>query len=231
MIWSDENTELLKIIYSNTNMRDLIVIFNRSADSIRHKANHLKLRKKHWTHNEETRKHYRDAKLGDKNPAKKLEVKQKIAETLREKYKSGNLVNPATRKDVAEKIRLSKIGNKNPNYGKSTWNSGLTSNDDSRILSGELSKSWKGGVSFEPYCPKFNKLKREEVRNQYNRKCYLCNKEEKDNVTKTGKKFKLSVHHIDLDKGQGCNGKQWKLVPLCIKCHRKSHSKNIGVII
>lgn len=87
--------------------------------------------------------------------------------------------------------------------------------------------NWQNGKSFEPYCEKFNEKKKEEVREQYGRKCYLCGKDEKDNLTKRGKMWKLSVHHIDNDKGQGCNGKPWKLVPLCLKCHNSNKVKNI----
>jgi len=86
---------------------------------------------------------------------------------------------------------------------------------------GEENPNWQGGTSFYPYCPKFNEPKKEEVRNKYDRKCFLCNLDEKDNITKTGKIWRLSVHHIDGDKQQGCNDKPWFLVPLCLKCHGK----------
>lgn len=93
---------------------------------------------------------------------------------------------------------------------------------------GENSFNWQGGKSFEPYCEKFNEKKKEEVREQYGRKCYICGKDEKDNITKTGKIWKLSVHHIDEDKEQGCNGKQWKLVPLCLKHHNSKILKQLN---
>lgn len=96
--------------------------------------------------------------------------------------------------------------------------------------SGDKSHFWKGGISFKPYCPKFNKRKKEEIRNNYNRKCYACGKEENDNILSNGVNCKLPIHHIDMDKGQGCNGKQWKLVPLCNSCHAKVHNGKIGFI-
>ncbi len=77
---------------------------------------------------------------------------------------------------------------------------------------GELNPRWCGGKSFEPYCPKFTTKLKEEIRNRYDRKCFLCGKPEKDNIRK------LDVHHVDYDKEQGC-GKGWELVPLCISCH------------
>lgn len=87
--------------------------------------------------------------------------------------------------------------------------------------------NWKGGISKLPYCEKWTEEKREEIRNQYNRKCYICAKDEKDNITRTVKQWKLSVHHIDEDKEQGCNGKVWKLVPLCLQHHNSRKCKNI----
>lgn len=80
-------------------------------------------------------------------------------------------------------------------------------------LSGENSPFWKGGVSFEPYCPKFNNRRKEAVRSFFGRKCLACGVDEKDCRTK------LHTHHADHDKEQGCNGKPFNLVPLCVNCH------------
>ena len=35
--------------------------------------------------------------------------------------------------------------------------------------------------------------------------------------------IKLSVHHVDHDKEQGCNGKPFNLVPFCASCHSKEN--------
>lgn len=83
--------------------------------------------------------------------------------------------------------------------------------------SGENHPNWQGGISFEPYCPKFNNHIREDIREKYGRVCFLCGKTEQDNGSK------LSVHHTDHNKEQGCNGYEWKLVPLCKSCHGKIH--------
>jgi len=124
----------------------------------------------------------------------------------------------------------------NENKGKISINKGKCFSDisrkrmsDSAMNKHNLEKnaSWKGGISFEPYCIKFNEKKKEEVREQYNRKCVICGIDEKDNITKTNKLIKLSVHHIDEDKEQGCNGKPWNLKPLCMHCHGSKKMKNI----
>jgi hypothetical protein len=82
-----------------------------------------------------------------------------------------------------------------------------------KAITGEGSHCWKGGISFEPYCPKFTHELKEEVREAFNRECYLCGAREVDR--------KLAVHHCDYNKGQGC-GKAWALIPLCTSCHSKT---------
>ncbi len=94
-----------------------------------------------------------------------------------------------------------------------------------KLWVGEKAHNWRGGASFYPYCPKFNEAKKEEIREKYDRKCAYCGRPEAENITKSGKHKKLSVHHVDRDKEQGCNGKHWQLVPVCMHCH--SHPKVI----
>ena len=80
----------------------------------------------------------------------------------------------------------------------------------------ENSTNWKGGISFEPYCEKFTRKLKEEIRKKHNNKCYICTKEDKQR--------KLSIHHCDYNKSQGCKGLKWSLLPLCIKCHAKTNT-------
>ena len=79
-------------------------------------------------------------------------------------------------------------------------------------------EDWKGFVSFEPYCYLFNEEKKEEIRNRDNRVCQMpgCDKSEILNGQR------LSVHHIDGDKIQGCEGKKFYLVSLCLSCNSKT---------
>jgi hypothetical protein len=73
--------------------------------------------------------------------------------------------------------------------------------------------NWRGGTTNELYCWKFNNKKREEIRNNFNRICFICGKNEIDN------KMKLAVHHIDYNKSTLCNNKNWPLIPLCQEHH------------
>lgn len=77
---------------------------------------------------------------------------------------------------------------------------------------------WKGGCG--KYYYKFNNLFRENIREQFYRKCFTCDNTEEYNIKKYGEK--LSVHHIDYDKSNVCDGKSWMFVPLCKECHSRS---------
>ena len=84
----------------------------------------------------------------------------------------------------------------------------------SDAVTGERNPRWNNGSSFEPYCPKFTQELREEIREAFGRKCFLCGTPENDR--------KLAVHHINFDKKAGCYGRKFNLLPLCIKCHNKT---------
>ena len=84
---------------------------------------------------------------------------------------------------------------------------------------GENSPNWQGGISFEPYCPKFNEQFKESIREKFGRKCFLCSKDENDNNCK-----KLSVHHVQYNKNCGCDDSlKCDYVPLCMSCHMKTN--------
>lgn len=85
-------------------------------------------------------------------------------------------------------------------------------------------EEWEGFAKDHPYCPLFDETCRESNRDKYDRKCFLCGKDESENTTSTDKHRKLSVHHFDMQKMAGCGGHEWKLVPLCIHCHANAHN-------
>lgn len=82
---------------------------------------------------------------------------------------------------------------------------------------GERASNWKGGVSFEPYCVKFDEPFKERCRNFFGRVCVECGKTEDEN----GKN--LSVHHVNFDKMTCCNDKIPLYVALCQSCHAKTN--------
>ena len=78
-------------------------------------------------------------------------------------------------------------------------------------FTGENAGNWQGGISFEPYCIKFNNTFREAVRERDDYTCQLCGYEQELNVRK------LSIHHIHYDK-ENCYP---DVVALCCSCNTK----------
>ena len=110
----------------------------------------------------------------------------------------------------------------------SEWQKGKTFSDQHRQhLSAAqqhiIYDEWETFACEKKYCPKFDEACRESCRAKYGYRCFMCGKKQADNKTKTGKVRKLSVHHVDMDKAQGCES-NWKLVPLCMKCHPVTHT-------
>lgn len=89
--------------------------------------------------------------------------------------------------------------------------------EENGSLCGELHPQWKGGISFEPYCPKFNKEFRERVRSLFEYTCIICGKRESE------LKQKLCVHHVEYNKQACCDGKPVHFAALCRSCHTKTN--------
>lgn len=147
---------------------------------------------------DEHRKKISDARTGTKRPPVSDETRKKLSDALTGRKFS---------EEALFKMSLAKKGR---------TLSPTTREKLSIAHSGEKCHLWKGGISFEPYCPKFNNRLKEEIRNKYGRKCLLCGAPENGR--------RLDIHHVDYDKQQGCNGKKWELVPLCLPCHSKTNN-------
>ena len=91
---------------------------------------------------------------------------------------------------VREKISESMKGEKNPNY-----------------IDGNSSK----------YCSLFNEKFKEEIREKFDRVCFVCGYMEDENGQK------LSVHHVNYDKDSLCGDQNCYFLPLCIACHSKTN--------
>lgn len=131
---------------------------------------------------------------GDKNPTKKPEVKTKISATVTELWKDPEFIDKHS-------------GENNP----------MRRPEVAAKFRGDKNPNWQGGISFEPYCPMFNERQKRTTRNKYLNRCVICGKSTLQN------KRHLVVHHIDLNKQQGCEGINWKLIPMCALCHGKIH--------
>ena len=80
-------------------------------------------------------------------------------------------------------------------------------------LCGNKNHNWKGGISFEPYCDRFNERLKRRVRERDNNLCQLCKCTEQENGRN------LAVHHIHYDK-KNCYP---DLIALCSICSSKAN--------
>ena len=149
--------------------------------------------------------------LGENNPAKRPEVRAKLSlkafeqkgkgpearkkqgETLKELYRSGQLIHPRIGK---------KDGPRTEDYKRKM----------SEKFKGDKSYLWKGGKSFEPYTTDWTHTLKRSIRERDNYTCQVCKIEQGDEA--------FSVHHIDYDK-KNCDPKN--LVTLCRSCHSKTN--------
>lgn len=79
---------------------------------------------------------------------------------------------------------------------------------------GDKHYNWQGGKSLEPYDANFNARLKEFIRDLFDRKCYLCDKNEVENGNK------LDVHHINYDK---LDVRVLNLISLCHRCHTSTN--------
>ena len=125
--------------------------------------------------------------------------------------------------ETLKRMSKCKTGENHPMYGKPK--SEETKKRMSASHQGIAYDEWESYARDSPYCPAFNEKCKESNREKYNRECFICGLSESENIESTDKQKKLSVHHIDMRKDQGCDGTDWKLVPVCIHCHRSLHTE------
>lgn len=80
---------------------------------------------------------------------------------------------------------------------------------------GPKAYQWRGGISFEPYCPRFTKEFKERVRAFFGYKCVECG------TPQNGEK--LSIHHVNFNKKTCCDNSVPLFVSLCRNCHTKTN--------
>jgi hypothetical protein len=136
--------------------------------------------------------------LGEANPAKRLEIREKMRKSQQKLYAFGQ-ENPMLGKHHSEET-IQKIRNTiKLNGGRKGENNG----------------NWKGGNSLEDYPIEFFRI-RNQIKERDDYQCQNCNKLENAELEEIGKG--LSVHHIDYDK-QNCDPEN--LITLCNICNSK----------
>ena len=140
----------------------------------------------------------RESKLGKRNPNFFREFSEEHRRKLSESGR-GRVVSEETRL----KISIANSGENNGMYG----------------IPSDQHPMWRDGALFEPYCPKFDLKLKEKIRNRDNRNCQLCG------MSELFLGERLCVHHVDLNKMQGCEEHVWYLISLCRSCHVKLHNQ------
>lgn len=167
------------------------------------------------------KKAYNEGKvIKSKDILKTLEIKIK--------YKQGHSQTEETKKRISETLmghsvsEISKQKMSENHKGLPGYWTGKTFETEhkqklSDAKSGDKSPTWSGGISFEPYCPKFNKAFKQRVRDFFKGVCVLCGKTTEEN----GKQ--MFVHHVNYDKKTCCNSSPQLFVILCNNCHPKTN--------
>ena len=180
------------------------------------------------------KKHYEDPKAREKMSvvSKKRwedpEAREKQSATRKKHFedpKASEKLSVAKKKyfeDHPEAHKKMSVAQKK--YAKDNPISGETRKKMSATQQGIDYEDWVEFAKDKPYCPAFNETCRESNREKYGRRCFICGKHESKNITRAGKQKKLSVHHVDMNKDQGCNGHEWKLIPTCLRHHGTTHT-------
>lgn len=184
---------------------------NPITDETRHKLSKASMGNQYakgYRHTDEAKQKIRVAATGRKHT-----IESRIKMSKAQKGNKGFLGHTHT-DETKQKIREAMMGNTR-NVGRVM--SAETKQKISNAQKGDKGNNWLGGISFEPYCPKFNDRFKEEIREQFNNECFLCGKSESDCDRK------LSVHHVTYDKSCLCGDSACKFVPLCVSCHAKTN--------
>ena len=150
---------------------------------------------------------------GDNNPAKKLEVRKKISNNNKGKHTGKNNAmwkgNPKSI-EYRQKVSIFRKGNK---ASKETRKKQSDARKGNPKVCGINHPSWRGGVSFEPYCEQWSdKDYKESIKERDGHKCLNpeCNKTTN----------KLCIHHINYNK-KDCH--PLNLITICFSCNAKAN--------
>lgn len=193
------------------------VVAKKNTPETREKNRIASLGKKHT---DETKEKCRNAKLGDKNPMKDpttRDIHKKTCNTqewiVAHSGKNSSLYNQEIDAFIKEHQNKHLCACGCGGYIKIErryYYAGIPKyiyNHHSKL---ENNTNWKGGISFDPYCIKFNAMMKQKIRDLYDNcdfisglPAHVCNSYRK-----------LDVHHVDYNKMQGCDDVKWILIPL-----------------
>ncbi len=171
---------------------------------MRGRADHWKGVKKSKEHREKIAESHR----GKPHPHKGHEITNEIKKKIRE-----NRRNTKGFKHSLESRKRMSIARKGYRHTKEARIK--MSNAKKGLYNKENHPNWKGGISYEPYCSKFDRFFKFRVRSYWNNECGLCGKKEYENGER------LSVHHVNYDKQTCCNITIPLFLATCRSCNAK----------
>lgn len=185
---------------------------------------------------EETRMKISKAMSGENNPNTGKNRPEHVCKAIGDAHRGEKHHNfgKVLSDELKEKIRIATSGEKNHNYKQKfsdETKEKLASRRKGKITPietiikmryaqrGNKAHAWKGGISYEPYCPKFNKEFKERVRAFFGYTCQMCGR-----VWKEGEHL-MAVHHVNYHKESCCDSAVIPMfVPLCFQpCHTKTN--------
>lgn len=163
-------------------------------------------------------------KLSLARKGKKASIKTKLKMSMARKGKS-SWQNGLT-KETDERVARMAKGRSGIKRTTPVWNTGLTKKTHPSLAKralhlsetsiGENNPNWKGGLSFYPYTPDFNKKLKDRIRKRDNYTCQYPN----CGIVQNG--ISHDIHHIDYNKE---NIKDNNLITLC-HCHNTTVNSN-----
>ena len=145
------------------------------------------------------------AQMSARNTGKKLsaEHKMKTSATMKARW------NDPEKRAAWEEAATKRRGFKHTREAKAKM---------SACRMGENNPNWLGGISYEPYCPMFNKDLKTRIRAFFDNRCLMCGKTANENGVA------LSCHHVEYDKQACCDGKPVHFAALCGRCHWRTNN-------
>ena len=149
----------------------------------------------------------------------KPETKEKIKVGLEKRFPNGRPVNSGSFK----KGQIAPMKGR-PNY-KIRGNKNSAKRLTVRIKhschhQGISEKEWDGFITLNEYPLDFDNELKEKIRKRDNYRCQECFRQQDELRTKTNRKYKLSIHHIDYNKN---NNIEENLISLCSGCHTQTN--------
>ena len=183
--WSERQIKQLEFLWPSDLSRDKISLeIGKSSKAIRVKASRLNIKRHNRIWTEEGLKRRRESTSKQFKGKKQGPNRKKVIQTEEAKRNARNGIrnNPNELKRRGDFIRNYNLTRKD--YS-TPWNKGTR---------GEETSNWRGGISFEPYCIKFDTSYKRRIRNLFGNECFLCGLSEADNGRK------LDVHHVNYNK-------------------------------